>query len=397
MHPLSYWTSYHLDTNTRHFLASSDSGSDISNGMLLLDANDYEVITLDTDRAVLKLMDFASTISTIDPNDKDSLNTPSEFSVPSLSSIGFSITRSGRAMKLVDRFQSASSLNSRMLNNPNDPGLILKAQDLLRGYRVDVWDSLSQDWHSLCWRNGKYRFLASDIEFNLKDEGFVSLATSSPSFNDSTDLHLPESLFRWSGWGLCISRMGKTIGIEDCPVQTENPCNEDFRLQVYFKPLLDDQDKKHKLPRLRFGTSYQFRLRIVDVAGNSLSPESTIDNLYNIPPTPVRYLRYEPISAPVLVLIHALNNIHKPGESIDHIVIRSNYYDRDAEVSERHIAPPKTYQQMAEIHGMFDKMEGLDKNAYREIVRKDGSFDLRPHPEKQLELPYLPDPLAGGE
>jgi len=399
---INYWTSYHLDVTNKLFITSSDAGSGISNGMLLLDPNEYEVITLDADRAALKLMDFASNLAMINPDDKDSLNTPTEYGVPSLTSIGFAIARAGRAINLVDRFQRASSLHNKMINNTNDPSLILKAQDVLRGYRIDVWDSLSREWHSLCWRNGRYHFLDSGIKLTLKDEGFISLTTSSPSFYEATDLHLPESLFRWSGWGLCIRRMGRTIGIDDCPIDTQNPSdNTNFKLEAFFEALLDNP-AKHKLPRLRFGAHYQFRLRVVDVAGNSLSPESSIDSLYNIPSIPIPYLRYEPISAPVLVLKDALNPIEEPGESIENIVIRSNYYDEDADISERHIVPPKTYQQMAEIHGMFDKGERLDRNAYELITHKDGSFEhdddgtSRPYPERQIKLPYLPDPLAAG-
>jgi hypothetical protein len=59
---------------------------------------------------------------------------------------------------------------------------------------------------------------------------------------------------------------------------------------------------------------------------------------------------------------------------------------------------------MAEVHGMLDTPTGLDKTVYPMLVNKDGDFGVDPahpdqpvpHPEAQLKLPYLPDPLAVG-
>ena len=92
-----------------------------------------------------------------------------------------------------------------------------------------------------------------------------------------------------------------------------------------------------------------------------------------------------------------------PGETIDHIVIRNSTNPEERQtISERHIAPPKTSQIMAETHGMFDNDSGLKKNVYSMIVEKDNSlkFDTANHPlpedNDQFHLPYLPDPVANG-
>src|SRR5262249_41068623 len=120
---------------------------------------------------------------------------------------------------------------------------------------------------------------------------------------------------------------------------------------------------------------------------------------------PIRYLRYEPVAAPAVVLRQALDPVGTPGESGDRIVIRSNFNTHIAAVSERHIAPPKTSETMAETHGMLDTPAGPpDKTLYAMLAAQDGSFAIDPaHPDQpfpvpgpQLTIPYLPDPFAPG-
>ena len=135
--------------------------------------------------------------------------------------------------------------------------------------------------------------------------------------------------------------------------------------------------QKGTLPRLRFGAHYQFRLRAVDFAGNSFGPDAALDDIFNLPAEPIPYLRYEPVSAPAVVLRHPLGPITTPGESGNRVVIRSNFDTHIAAVSERHIAPPKTSESMAETHGMLDTAAGPpDKTLYAMLVNRDGSFPL---------------------
>ncbi len=209
-------------------------------------------------------------------------------------------------------------------------------------------------------------------------------------------------MFRWAGWSLCAPHPGKTIGDEKQlykPVTPSNPATTAIQLETSFTA------SKGTLPRLRFGAQYQFRARAVDLAGNSFPPDAVLADVYNIPPQPIPYLRYEPVAAPAIVLRQALGPVTTPGESGNRIVIRSNYNTHIAAVSERHIAPPKTSQVMAETHGMLDTPAGPpDKTLYAMLVSKDGDFGTDPalphppvpHPEAQLVLPYLPDPFAPG-
>jgi hypothetical protein len=162
---------------------------------------------------------------------------------------------------------------------------------------------------------------------------------------------------------------------------------------------------KGTLPRLRFGALYQFRARAVDLAGNSLPHDAVLDDIYNLPPQPMRYLRYEPVTAAVVVLRAPLGPDTTPGESVERIVVRSNFDTHIAGVSERHIVPPKTSAEMAELHGMLDTpTESPNKTFYTLLADRDGSLNTdpghpdrpAPHPEAQIDLPYLPDPFAPG-
>ena len=280
-----------------------------------------------------------------------------------------------RATRLVNTFNTAHKNNGAITTSST---VTLQAEDVTRGYRVDVWDSMTGQWHSLCLRDGTYQLLNGPLTRKFSDEGFATVATSQSADGTTTDLRLPESLFRWAGWSLCASRPGNTIGAGPhfAPQPQANPATTAMQLQTSFTA------QKGTLPRLRFGAQYQFRVRAVDLAGNSFAPSAVLDSIYNLPPQPTPYLRYEPVVAPAVVLRQALGPVQTPGESGDRIVIRSNFNTHIAAVSERHIAPPKTSETMAETHGMLDTPAGRpDKTLYTMLTNKDGSFATDPaHP-----------------
>ena len=399
--PMTPWTAYQMTAAARQFFAASGPAADVSNGMLLLaDTDQYDVIEVDLDGAAEKVMDFATNLWRIAFGEATStLDTPQNYGLPSLRSAGFSCARVGRGLRLVSTFQNAQQNNNAISADPQNPNVVLHADDVTRGYRVDVWSSLSGQWHSLCLRDGTYEFLKGPLTRHFADEGFVTVATSQSADGSSTDLRLPESLFRWAGWSLCARRPGKTIGSDSTPASPANPATTAFKLETTFTVT------KGTLPRLRFGALYQFRLRAVDLAANSLPPNAVLDDVYNLPPQPVPYLRYEPIPPPVLVLREPLGPDTTPGESVERIVIRSNYDTHIAAISERHIVSPKATHEMVELHGMLDTAAGPpDKALYNLLKDRDGSLETDPahpdqpvpHPEPQVALPYLPDPFAPG-
>jgi hypothetical protein len=399
---------------------ATPASSEIEHGLLnLADQTTFGLVQVDVDGAALKMVGLADALQGMISGER--VGTPQQASVPSLRSSGIAVFETGRASDLAQTLSDATS-NNTTAEQGNGSSLVFHAEDLTRGYRADVWDSKSTTWHSLCQRHGNYQFInATKESLSIDDEGFVSLGVtqdpSGPSSGGSApDLYLTETLFRWSGWSLSAPRPGKNIDPNGNPGTFTNTPGPGVGLVTDFTAI------PKSLPRLRFGTGYRVRARVVDLAGNSLPAASKIDDPA-IPSksAPLIYGRFEPVAAPVLVLHDSLDK--SPGESIARLVVRSNVgLTTDQYIqylagkgftgfladSQRHIAPPQTSQLMAEQHGMFDgppcpqdkaayPSEKTDAGVwYQVIVHMDGAFNDTAYNVDQLTLPYLPDPLAQG-
>ncbi|KAA8786728.1 hypothetical protein EC604_23145 [Paenibacillus amylolyticus] len=381
-------TQYSIDPTHNSFTATPAS-SGISEGYVQLvdtqinnveDVDPYSVIQVDADSTSLKFLEF---IRNVAKNQQWDHSTGS--ALPSFRSNGISIVHGDRARELFLSLNDSVELNADIESG----GGLLFAEQLVRGYRVDVWDSESKTWHSLCRREGKYDF--GNHRIRLTDEGFISMGLTTAADKtpqDLPDLHLHQSLFTWGGWSLVAPRPGNVIDPQDSVASASNNASTNFQLETHFKPVAGS------LPRLRFGRAYRFRMRAVDLAGNSRNwneslPKSVEDTSQT---RELFYNRFEPVESPVVVLRKNTG----PGESVHHLIIRSNFNSSAEDYNERHIAPPKVSQMMAEQHGCFDISSGLDPNAYQIMINKDGNFSTEPHEESQLRLPYLPDPISRG-
>src|SRR5262249_23609408 len=251
---------------------------------------------------------------------------------------------------------------------------------------VDVRTFGDPTWRSLHLRAGTYTFTNSRITKTHTDEGLISLQTFNPDTHDPNNpAHwVHETLFRWVGWSLSVPRPGKAIAPDGKGIGVADQGTSNLPLTVQFDPVPG-------LPRLRFGKTYECRLRAVDVAGNSFDLSAPIDEKYTLHLG--KYLRFDPLIAPVMLV----RDPPRPGESVDRLVIHSDFNAPSAETAERCIAPPKPPAQMAEWHGMFDTTNGVDANAYVTLTRLDGNFPEGPYGNNPPALPpYLPDPLALG-
>jgi hypothetical protein len=152
-------------------------------------------------------------------NDKTAYDTPEDAGLPSLRSAGIALVKSGRAYDLSNHF-TATFVKNEVFESDTDNQVELFADDLVRGYRVDVLDETTSvsKWLSLCRRKGKYTFPDHDTNsIQVNDEGYVKGASTTSQGGADSDLYLHETVFRWDGWGLCVKRPGKTI----VPVSTE--------------------------------------------------------------------------------------------------------------------------------------------------------------------------------
>lgn len=423
-------------------------GSEQSARMLDLTQPGYGVVDLEVDGAGHKLVNLADTIARSLWGEVSTLDTPQAFSLPSLRTAGLTLVRGDRALAIAAHAAQIKDVNVVLGSEPDTEPLF--AEDLTRGYRVDIRDeSLPPGiWHSLFKRTGRYRLPDAGLAWppdepgvaELEDEAWASLGVTSAADDASPapDLHLREELVRWDGWSLAGRRPGGHVGTDDGAARfpSDGPDSDHGRHPDFdFWPSL--RVPNGSLPRLRFGRTYRMRARAVDIAGNSLplagAPESTA--------TPAReYRRYEPVPAPALVL----RELPLPGESLGRLVIRSSNANAglDAvptqDTTDRHVAPPLASKDLCEQHSMFDALPAQD--AWQLIASRQGTYDMTANPqpgnpqiapagaagveafdrddkpvsldawqdgnvprsvtvvhhEPQLGLPYLPDPLARG-
>ncbi|HEX7669491.1 MAG TPA: hypothetical protein VF395_07910, partial [Polyangiaceae bacterium] len=433
------WTRFDATT----FLPAPVAGSDLSGGFLSLgNSKAYDVVQADVDGSALRTIDFAMNMGRVlarrpaQPKDQclpgvGALEpAPEPQSLPALRSAGFTVTRKDR-----DGAVFAQLVNSAA-NNGAPGSAVLTGDDVLRGYRVDV--SYHGKWFSLCARVPTYTVPGATITPPPPpDEGYVKAVSASSTSKDppspAKDLYLHEALFGWHNWSLVVPRPGRTASFDRNDVdrtqqevvrRETNPSNADYPIQIATTVA------PKSLPPLRFGERYAFRARAVDLAGNSL-PLSATPPAIAVSASQI-FQRYEPVAAPALVLRTPVT----AGESAERLVIRTKVTSDPLPdessifnaVNERHVAPPKTSQLMAELHGAFDPYFSDPAKAYTIAAREQGTWqdpggdvklidatgatvDPAPlakrgeplpgghyviHTSDQPALPYLADPLAFG-
>jgi hypothetical protein len=358
------------------FKPVSETG-DIVDGALKLDDTDrYDVAQVDLDSTALLVEQRVANVTPIYTSAE--AGDPVVGDLPALRSTGFTVTRLRRAMILDDRIARSKQNNDAIAAGAD---VVLFAEDLVRGFRVDVHDGA--DWRSLMHRAVRYLDRKSGAEvFAVADqEAFLKASALTSQPGTAVDrAYLHESLFGWDGWSLVVPRPGKHIPktpgddtVVDDAEQFPGPLAITIRHGLI----------AGTLPRLRFGSKYIFRVRTVDLAGGSTVPDG------GLPRTAAdTFRRFQPISHPVIVPRHAFTE----GESTHRLVIRSGVNADNDDVasavvpvdpadfaaylaarvarvfavfrsdSQRHLLAPKTSQHEAELHGRFDDAIGLAGN-----------------------------------
>jgi hypothetical protein len=416
-------------TAPRHGLNAPDPSGQII-GLLNLDPRDFGLAQVDIDGAMHKAVIVAESAANAQPPLHPEVFDPTA-TMPSLRSAGLALVSDARELALLQDFQLATAFNNALSADKPQPNPYF-AEDLVRGFRLDVWDSYSKTWHSLHRRNAVYTI--GKQSFTSKDEeGYVHLAVSGPALGaDPTqigDVYLQEAIARWDGWSLSVPPVGKHLTRNSDPAKAvppddpndpdfdpENPPSTPFKMTPAFTVV------SGSLPSLRFGRTYRMRARAVDLAGDSLAIADLVtDALAALFGTPrdadgFAYLRYEPVAAPVIVLRDPAG-VSSPGSAIDRLVIRTfndapakDLDPADLTGSERHVVPPRISIELAERLGMFDDSTGKlkgDAATYDLIkTRDEGQFaqqavpgQTQPmpiEPTAQAPVPYLPDVLARG-
>lgn len=414
----------------------------VIDGLLDINPSQYAIVQLDVDSTALKLMNFARTLARLVP-DNARVDPVTRFEkdlgVPSLRNVGLMLVHRNRWSMLENKFEANTSLNAATeavfnhptATSPDDPTATppakppdLWAEDLVRGYRIDIWDSTTVVWRSLCLRDATYDLDGSILKPNKVEEGTLRLGatkSSDPTSNEKL-VYLHEAIMSWTGWSLAAPPPGRAIQRDGTVDNTEATLPPGLKFKTKFKAL------PGSLPRLRLGHKYWIRARVVDLAANSLSPQ---ENDFG-PESPQRnsraYLRYEPVAAPIIALVRPNGEdteIPAEGESMERIAIRSfNDIPTDntptKQFARRFALPPQSSVRDAEVHGMLDVGGKLDKTKFtmladqkddpkmtlkEEKIKTQGPLSETPVDETPVEttftvyeegteLTYLPDPIA---
>lgn len=349
-------------------------GPDYGNGMLdLADTSRFSIVDLDVDGASEQLYNLSTALQNIQSwvLPEDHTGQTMAMTVPALRSSGPQIVWSGWAGSGTGL--NALTSNQTKINNGvqayitwalnpvgKAPALpLLQAEDVIRGWRFDVYPSSepAPAWRSLHQRTGRYLFGNENNAVFLADEGTTTPgATAAPnSTSASDDLYVHEAITRWAGWSLAAPRPGMQVDPSDhVHANRMNPADSTVTNgQINAQLSASFQVVPGTLPKLRYGEDYRYRARAVDLAGNSLPPDVQ-DASTATPPVP--HFRYEPVASPVMAETAPLG----PGEGTLLVAIR-NYnalppFTPNPIVTPngKWLFPPKASEVLVEQHGMLD-------------------------------------------
>jgi hypothetical protein len=375
---VSHHTAY--STGGGRFVAARETpDATVPEGLVALSAANFVVNQVDVDGGALKAIATATTATTPPPAaGGPALHQPDDAGLTALRTAGLSLVQSGRADALQAEFRRSGTVNSAIEGGPAK----LFAEDLVRGYRLDVYDDLTGVWRSLHERVLKAnaeRYAAGLPPMSGEGHVQVSLAERLTPPGQAPDpngeLYVHEALVSWDGWSLSAPRAGLPLSRHpDAPdpsrpetLPAAVPNDPQTAMGLSFSSTV----VPGSLPRLRFGRSYRLRLREVDLAGGALTlSEANTLAVGDVAVQP--YLRFEPLAAPVAVPYAAYGE----GASLHRLVIRSDVavepdgyaeafnaefpeHPGYAPVDVRHLAPPKASFDLAEKHGKFDLAMGV--------------------------------------
>ncbi len=335
-------------------------------------------------------------------------------------------------------------LNPKNIPLPSD---VLYADDLVRGYRIDIgYDTAPGVWYSLHQRINQYAYapLHGNAQAVLLptspfiDEACIQLSLTQDSNDSSGAQKLNEVIARWEGWSLAVPRPGKSLNNTGAPVSSDTDEQKKYQLDdsVSFRLQVNSMPAPKTLPKLRFGLSYSVKIRTVDLCGNSLPSNMDPENKPSSVISGIRYLRYEPLPVAALREGNEVASGGSPGgdrdgESLELMVIRSNVnvtaeqYEKNNPTTlytnnqpagsvswlpqaVRHVLAPPGSQLLAETHGMFDaafKDPTQAASIYQFISSKDqptvnnpaqSRAQVYPVTQQQVDIGWLADPMAAG-
>ena len=347
--------------------------------------------------------------------------------LPARSTTGISLLAPRLAERVHRDFDRQWNI-ARSVDIPGRRIQIAQGGDLIIGYRMDVRPAGAPGWLSLNLRNGLWRadpdtYRAGVIDLGV-DEGWTEPAGAAATGNANNEFRFAQAVSVWTGWSQSLERPGKSID-EDSEANAINPLSPPppgFGATIdYVAP-----PGGAKLPTLRFGTTYQLRLRAVYLGGAS-------KQLGDIEPRSARrqiaYLRHEPVMSPVTYLGALKAQRVEVGDvagetyagvvvpwaqSPETVVVRSGGNGApidSSEIETRWLTPSRVSPWLVEQHGRLDSGGRPDPAKYSQIAARDGAFygpttagyeadgdvvGFAWTSPAQGTTPFYPDPLTSG-
>jgi hypothetical protein len=418
----SAWTCYDLDAGFWPASGTTPSMPALRAGMLDLTGADrirgtapgpaaagpapaWALATFDVDGAVQGLREAALRLQEAAPG-------AAPVVLPPLRSGGLQLVRPGRTADYASRSAAGASNAGRGTMD----GAELFAEELLLGYRMDIRSGVGQ-WRSLNEREASYQVNRLPIGQPDTDRDAAGPAPTGTAAGEELDqpgvraddrswrreeghlqafaavkaddgaLRADEVVARWNGWSMTLpapNLAGTTPGSFRQP-GIELPFDFDFRFRA----------PRRRLPRLRFSTTYQLRIRVADVTGGGRSlAEITGDARAT---RALIYRRYDPIQPPAIMADET--DVFAPGSTVDRLVIRSDLGMSVEELSAtdptlpvrdlRKLHPPTASFALIEQHGLLD--DETDERSWELAKRA-----LAPGVSDDREASGLPDPLSDG-
>ena len=312
-----------------------------------------------------------------------------------------SLSRSAELSRMVTTAVGRSPVGVSEAGGPSD--VVLFADDgLIRGVRVSVKEG-SGPWRSLCDRQLIYEFtggplkgtsMPPDADRPILDEGEIGSVITS---QDGGATHrVSPFLWTWDGWSLALPRPGRALSGDGTAIETDSRTASQRNLVVRASV------PRGTLQRKRFGRTYTFLSRTVDLGGNSWSTTEAAELVGALGADEFTNsgvnCRLEPVNPPLILADRMLG----PGEKGAVLVIRR--FDRAHEgEAVRHLLPPRISVELAQEHGMLDGLSA--ERSYQIVSANEGDLPDEAQPDVigkmrksdgRIEAPYFPDPLCAG-
>lgn len=372
----SPWT----QVGTNGFFPQSVRG-EVEDGFLSISGAEYVLAGFEVDAAALRDVSRENYVFDQSATGHGTVDAQEHTSLPI--SGGVSLLRRDRVQAMTKRRSRFSSTQA------------FTAEHLLGSLEPQIWvKKHKREFLSLTERVESYHISDSlpDISTQTVSVGVRTAARKDPdgSLHPSAAAGIPyqvhDSIFRWDGWHLG----------SDHPLNPDKP--EDPPVPL---PFLVTRGTPSRVPGLRFGYTYQLRVRALDLAGFPMSDSDATVNVREY-----THFRSDPVEPPMVLLSESLPAEDYPGETLETMVIRTTDSERfNTDFCTRIIVPPRVGLLFAERHAMFNEVSPFKTSSYSKVEFQKSEFVADPHSGLPIvaindEYPdppactYLPDPMA---